>query len=603
MNAAPAVSTDRQHQIETPEHVAIGYDLAGPGSRFTAFLIDTLILTGVYFVLGITFLLLVAAGMPPGLLPVTGAVMLLAAFVLGWGYFVYFEGWREGRTPGKKSMNLRVIHEGGYPLTLRGAAVRNLLRIVDSQPFPSWIVGGGFMLFHPRAQRLGDMAAGTIVVRERTVGTLPEEAEAAGPPRLSEREFEVLREYSVRRTALEGDARHRVAERLAGHYARYTVDPAAPGHLLDPRKPAHADALLCAVFADESARRARAGLGDGTGSAAAAALLRRQRGRWAEYSSLLRRARSAGLPTLPEREVSRFAALYREVAADLARARTYGGSPELVYTLERAVGAGHNLLYSPAPRSVRAAWHWLRYGFPSLVRRRALVIAGAALCLFGPAIATFAVVSADPERAHAVVPATMIARAEEGVTRQQEGRGYVEVPEILMPLFSSTLITNNVQVSFMAFAGGIAAGLGTIFVLLTNGVLLGGVAGLFNAQGLNLYLWSFVLPHGVIELTAICIAGGAGLWLGSAFVLPGRRTRRSALVRRGREAVSLIGGVVMLLVIAGLIEGFISPSALPALPKLAFGALTGVVLLAYFTTAGRREAQGDQSNPRFLTSR
>jgi uncharacterized membrane protein SpoIIM required for sporulation len=142
-----------------------------------------------------------------------------------------------------------------------------------------------------------------------------------------------------------------------------------------------------------------------------------------------------------------------------------------------------------------------------------------------------------------------------------------------------------------------------------NGVLLGGVAGLFNARGLNLYLWSFVLPHGVLELTAICIAGGAGLWLGSALVLPGRRTRRSALVRRGREAVSLLGGTVVLLVLAGLVEGFVSPSTLPAAAKLAFGALSGLVLFAYLHGAGRSTAAAaaaehdDQSSPRRFTSR
>jgi uncharacterized membrane protein SpoIIM required for sporulation/uncharacterized RDD family membrane protein YckC len=584
-----SVAVDRQLEMETPEHVAIGFDLAGPGSRFAAFLIDGIIVTVALIGLLIAMLML-ALVVPAPVGMVTFAVGMLLAFALFWGYFVFFEGFREGQTPGKRRLGLRVVQDGGYPLTLRGAAVRNLLRIVDIQPLPSWLLGGAFIMLHPRAQRLGDIAAGTIVVRERRTAALPEDATAAGPPRLSDREYDVLREYALRRAALERPARQRVATSLAAHFAQHIHGTADRGHLLDASNPKHADALLTTIFADESARRAAAGAATASGSPAAAALLRRQRGRWAEYDALLARARATRLAALPEAHVSRFAALYREVAADLARARTYGASAELLYTLERAVGAGHNLLYAPAPRSARAAWHWLAGGFPALVRRRARVIIAAALLLFGPAFASFAAVADSPDRARALVPAGMIARAEEGAARQQEGRGYANVPEIMMPLFSSRIIANNVQVTFFAFAGGIFAGLGTALILLMNGMLLGGVAGLFFVERLNLYFWSFVLPHGIIELTAICIAGGAGLWLGSALVLPGRRTRRSVLVERAREAVALLVGAGALLLLAGLIEGFISPSMLPAAAKLGFAALAALVLFAYLLLAGRGAA-------------
>jgi uncharacterized membrane protein SpoIIM required for sporulation len=275
------------------------------------------------------------------------------------------------------------------------------------------------------------------------------------------------------------------------------------------------------------------------------------------------------------------------MAADLARLRTYGGSPELVYTLEHSVGAGHNVLYSPPRRSAVRAWRWIAAGFPALVRRRAGVVLTAALLFFGPGLITAIVVLLDPGNARRVVAAEMIARAEDGVRRAAAGQRYIEMPPTAMPLMSSGIIANNVQVSFIAFAGGILAGGGTLLILLLNGLHLGGVVGLFHAKGLGLYLWSFIAPHGVIELTAITIAGAAGLWLGSAFLLPGRLTRSQALVVRGSEAISLIGGVVVLLLIAGLIEGFISPSALPDLVKLAFGALTGVILFSYLFLAGR----------------
>jgi len=158
-----------------------------------------------------------------------------------------------------------------------------------------------------------------------------------------------------------------------------------------------------------------------------------------------------------------------------------------------------------------------------------------------------------------------------------------------MPIMATAIMSNNVRVTFLAFAAGILAGVGTALVLVFNGVQLGAVAGVFANYGANLQLWSFVLPHGLIELTAICIAGGAGLWLGSAFLLPGRMTRREALVVRGREAVSLIGGTAVMLVVAGLIEGFISPSDLPREVKLTLAALFALAMVAYLALAGRNE--------------
>jgi uncharacterized membrane protein SpoIIM required for sporulation/uncharacterized RDD family membrane protein YckC len=583
---------ERRVEVETPEHVALAFQLAGPGSRFIAFLYDVTVIVAS----GITLLALLALfnllGVPDIAMPILSALLLLAVFLLFWGYFTFFEGFREGQTPGKKRFGLRVVHEGGYPLTLRGAAVRNLVRIVDWQPMPSWGLGGLLVLLHPRSQRLGDMAAGTIVVRERAAAALPEEVQAAGPPRLSDEEYDVLRQYATRRDALESAARLRVAGKLAPHFAPYARETAR-ARLIDTANPHHADDVLMAVYADESGRRIASGARTGSGSPAAAALLRRQRPRWAEYLSLLRRARSQRLSRLPEAEVSRFAALYREVAADLARARTYGASADMLYTLERAVGSGHNLLYRTPPASARRAWHWLTISFPRLVRARSGAILLASLLLYAPAVAAYMAVVLEPDRARVIIPAGMIARAEEGAERQQRGEGYIDVPEMMMPVFSTRIITNNVQVAFLAFAGGVLAGAGTILILLTNGIFLGAVAGLFHAESLKIYFWSFVLPHGVIELTAICIAGGAGLWLGSAFVLPGRRTRREVLVERGREAVSMIGGVAMLLVFAGIIEGFISPSTLPAPAKFIFSALTLLILGVYLTRTGRDEVTTD----------
>ena len=582
---APAVVlADRQVQVETPEHVAIAYELADLGSRFTALLLDVLVVVG--GILGTVLAYWVVntyVGIPDAVNGIAGALAVVFMFVLGWGYFFYFEAFREGQTPGKRWMGIRVVLDGGYPATARAAAVRNLVRYVDVQPLPTCMVGGITMMLHGQTKRLGDLAAGTVVVREKTGAALPEEAERGaelGPPRLTDDEFAWLARYVARRDSLAPEVRARLSREPAAAFAgRFTDDPR--------QRVTSPDAFLVMVHTDEASRRSASGRANASGSPQAAALLRRQRPVWNAYQGLLDRARREGLSALPEKEVSRFAGLYREVAADLARARTYGGSPALLYLLERSVGAGHNLLYRPPRRSWKKLVEWCRAGFPSLVRRRWRPIALAAALFYGPAIVSFAIVRSDPEVGHELLPAVLIVRAEEAAEKEKHGEGYVEVRDAMMPQMAGDITVNNVSVTFATFAGGILAGLGSLLLLVFNGIHLGSAAGYFAAHGQSLHLWTFVVSHGALELTAICIAGGAGLWLGSAMVLPGRLTRGQALVERGRESVSLIAGTTMMLILAGTIEGFVSPSALPREIKFAFAALMAVLMVLYLCFAGR----------------
>jgi uncharacterized membrane protein SpoIIM required for sporulation/uncharacterized RDD family membrane protein YckC len=567
--------------------VAIGYELADLGSRFTALLIDWLLI--ILGVLGLWLGVLALAallGLPDAIAGIGVGLTVLAVFVLTWGYFVFYEGLRDGQTPGKRRMGIRVVHDGGYPVTVRGAAVRNLMRIIDIQPAPSFAVGGLAMMLHPQTKRLGDLAAGTVVVRDRSGQPIPEESAAAAPtvalgrPRLTDQEFALLETYASRRASLPGEVRADLSRKLMSRVERHFGEDARRWQMSP-------DAYLAVVHEEEMGRRKASGAGGRSGTAQATALVRRQRAEWDEYQKLLKQARENGLDGLGETKVSRFAALYREMAADLARARTYGGSPELLYTMERLVGFGHNLFYRPPTRSWSRFLAFAGGGFAALARRCWKPILAASVLFYLPTLLTFTAVRREPELENQLLSGEMLARVEESVDKERRGEGYVEVPEVYMPAMASSLISNNVQVTFLAFAGGILAGLGTGWILVLNGVMLGSVAAAFANQGQSLHLWTFVLPHGVIELTAICIAGGAGLWMGSAMLLPGRRTRREVLVTRGREAVSLIGGTALMLVIAGIIEGFISPSELPREVKLGFAMVAAVAMIAYFAFAGR----------------
>ena len=574
--------TGRRLRLETPEHVRLDYELADVGSRLAALLIDMAIIVGGLILLAMASALLRRGGLSLGE-SLAASVLVLGFFVLQWGYFLLFELLRDGQTPGKRALRLRVLHSSGQPLSVRGSVIRNVLRIVDFQPAVTGVLGGGVIMLTGRSQRLGDLAADTIVVRDGGADEVawPEAspAPAAGRPLLSAEQFELLTNYRRRRADLAPEAMHSVASAVL-----QAIRPAVEGHSL--LGTVSADEFLVRLHDEEEPRRAAAG---GVWGLQAAALVREQRQEWARYGELLRESRRGGLARLPETELRTFGRLYRGMTADLARARTYGAPASVLRRLERWAGAGHNLLYRVTGESIVSVRRWMTSGFPKAVRTYHRPILLAVLLLFGPMGISYGLVRSNPVLARYMTSSAMLERAESTPAGDIDAE-YVDIPGTLMPLASTSLITNNVQVALLAFAGGVLAGSLTVLLLVFNGVHLGTVLGLYANEGLLGVILAFVFPHGFMELTAICLAGGAGLWLGSAVLAPGRRTRRAALQARGREALSLLAGVVGLLVIAGVVEGFYSPSGLPASAKFAFGGATAVLLAVYFALGGRSEA-------------
>jgi uncharacterized membrane protein SpoIIM required for sporulation len=209
----------------------------------------------------------------------------------------------------------------------------------------------------------------------------------------------------------------------------------------------------------------------------------------------------------------------------------------------------------------------------------------AALLLFAlPAATGYLAIRERPAIAEEVLPDEMIARARAGAGRRAEGVGYAEAPSMYLPVVASRIITNNVQVAFFAFAFGITGGIGTLLLLTLNGLFFGAVLGLFANYGLAGWLLTFVAGHGVLELTAIFIAGGAGLLVARGLIAPGDLTRRDALVLAGRRAARLVAAAVLLLCLAGTIEGLLSASDAPAAYKFAVSAASAVLLACYFAS-------------------
>jgi uncharacterized membrane protein SpoIIM required for sporulation len=309
---------------------------------------------------------------------------------------------------------------------------------------------------------------------------------------------------------------------------------------------------------------------------------------WERLDALVAKAQSARLSALSDEELHELGTLYRRTSADLARAQTRyattNAGKELVRSLNDLVLRAHSQVYSaPIPQSANT-YEFIAFGFPAAFRRHWRAIALSALLMFLPALLAYIVVLYNAENATLFVPESAIAEVQKradqkiivGWGARTEFDGPLAAPEI-----SSFIMTNNIRVTIMAVALGITAGLGTGLVLISNGLMIGGLAGVASNVHADLLFWAVILPHGVLELTAISIAGGAGLLLARALYAPGDLTRSDALKLAGNEAAQLLIGVAMLLVIAGLLEGFVTPLPLPPLFKLSFGIFTGIALAAY----------------------
>jgi uncharacterized membrane protein SpoIIM required for sporulation len=332
--------------------------------------------------------------------------------------------------------------------------------------------------------------------------------------------------------------------------------------------------------------------------------------RWRAFAERLRRAQQLGLARMPEDEVSRFVAEYRELSTDLARLQTAsrGRQVDALFYLSRLVAGGHNLLYRKRRTAAASAWRYVTVAIPREVRRSAALLGIAALVLFGPAAVAFTQLFRHPERAAEVLSPPMIDRVQNAAIRARQGIGYIDIPEEERPLAASGIIANNVYITYMVFALGLTAGVGTVLLLLFNGVFLGGFFGLYASTGEGAQLLAFVAPHGVLELGAIVIGGAAGFHLAAAILLPGALTRREALVVRGRRAITLIACATLMLLVAGTIEGLISPRQWPLEWKLWVSGATAV-LLAFYLAQGRRAVPDEEpeqfaySDARALISR
>lgn len=297
---------------------------------------------------------------------------------------------------------------------------------------------------------------------------------------------------------------------------------------------------------------------------------------WQRLSTLCDRMQAAGPQALQAAELAEFGRLYRRTASDLAYASAHLPQLELLDYLNRLVVRAHGQLYTPPRRGLGGILPFLTH-YPRRWRAARGYLAVAAALLFGALLLAWVTVAREPRLAPLFVPIELSANL------QTDGQA---IPTGAFVAVSSFVLTNNLTAALLAFATGVFFGLGSVWSLLKNGLLIGGIAGLAQSAGgdsLLAYL-ALLLPHGVVELAALVTCGAAGLMLGHSLIAGGEVTRARALQTAGRDAFALLLGCLPWFVLAALIEGLLTPLAAPLGLKLAFGGLTGGLLAWYLAS-------------------
>jgi uncharacterized membrane protein SpoIIM required for sporulation len=300
--------------------------------------------------------------------------------------------------------------------------------------------------------------------------------------------------------------------------------------------------------------------------------------RWAELESAIKSAKRGRIRTQSARDIERFGMLLRQASSDLAIARRDHPDAPVTEYLNTLSARAHPLLYRGTPMRLGSIWSFFSIALPRSFRAAGPYIAASfGLMLIG-FIAGWSAVDLRPDLRASLVPPSLF---------DQMAQGHIGTGVQDAPFAAAFIIQNNIRVALICFAGGVFLGIPTAVVLLSNGWMLGTIAAAVRLGGYDAQFWSLIVPHGVLELSVIIVSGGTGLMLGDAILRPGELRRGEALARVAVRAVLLALGAASLLIIAGTLEAFVSPSGLPAAAKLAVGAMVGLLLYGWLLLAGR----------------
>ena len=316
--------------------------------------------------------------------------------------------------------------------------------------------------------------------------------------------------------------------------------------------------------------------------------LEKRKPHWARLEALVQRSGS-GVAALSHSELQELGLLYRQTASDLAAVREDPTSRQLSTYLNQLLARCHNLIYLGHKPKVSGIVRFYRDTYPQLFRETLPQTLLAVVIFFFTALIACVITLHDSAFAYRLLGPGMMETIE-------QRKMWTESIVTVKPLASSGIMTNNLSVSFTTFAMGISAGIGTIWMMMLNGLLIGVIGAATWKAGMAVQLWSFVAPHGVLELPAIFIAGGAGLEIARGLLFPGLLPRKVSLAQAGGRGARLLLGTIPMLVVAGIIEGFFSPSHAPVAMKFTLAAVLFLCLLAYLFKISKPESTAVTAN-------
>ncbi len=325
---------------------------------------------------------------------------------------------------------------------------------------------------------------------------------------------------------------------------------------------------------------------------------------WKEFELLVNQFDRKLSRKSKSREVARFSQLFRELANDLATVRAREWDQQLEDYLNNLAAKGHNVFYGSQKWSWKAAIQYITIDYPNIFRKNINYFLLSCFFFFGPLLLTWGLIQQRPDLASRIIPKEQLkqlnsswsSKTEEGEDDEYSGwetdsiGRYGQERAFMLGFY----ILHNAGIALTAFAMGLFFGVPTVYTLIFNGIVLGAVSGYVVSAGNGDKFLSFVVTHGSFELTAIAVAGGAGLMLANALIHSQDRTWLDSLLTRGREAVQIAFGAAVMLIVAAFIEAFWSPAPIPAIYKYVVGASMWLLVFLYLGFAGRNQVGSEQ---------
>ena len=317
--------------------------------------------------------------------------------------------------------------------------------------------------------------------------------------------------------------------------------------------------------------------------------------RWQKLEELLENISKSKISSISDKTLYQLGPLYRQTSIDLSLLRSGENSDfQLEAYLNHLVSRAHSVIYSIREGNVRSVWWFVKGGFASVIRRNFVFVLIAALIFFGTAAASFMAVKINPKLAYSLYSKEAIQYEEyrlEHHKGEYKGNFTFSLPE--SSFAAAIIIANILMVNIFCFAGGILYCLPCLLMLFFNGLMMGTFSGVIDNYGYTFNFFSLILTHGVWELTALCLSGGAGLILGYALISPGEFSRRDALRLRAREALQILAGTALMTIIAGFIEAYVTPHGSLAVRWIIISIMT-LSLITYFLFAGREKSESGE---------